>query len=48
MKLTKEGKIEILKAKVLNAFRSKILNSLFTEHRAIYDYLTNNLFNYQE
>lgn len=37
-----------MKTKVLHAFRAKILNSLFIEHRAIYDYLTHNLFNYQE
>ncbi|KAI6215163.1 Dynein heavy chain at 62B [Aphelenchoides besseyi] len=47
-KLFKENKIEPLKQKVLHAFRHKIMNSLFSEHRSIFDFVTQNSISYND
>ncbi|KAI6240858.1 Dynein heavy chain at 62B [Aphelenchoides fujianensis] len=47
-KLFKENKMDALKQKVLHAFRSKIMNSLFSEHRAIFDFVTQNGIGYND
>uniref|UniRef100_A0A1I7RZM0 DNA-directed DNA polymerase n=1 Tax=Bursaphelenchus xylophilus TaxID=6326 RepID=A0A1I7RZM0_BURXY len=43
-----EGKVEEVKAKVLKAFNEKITNSLFAQHRAVFEFLTKHDIGYDE
>ncbi|CAD5217245.1 unnamed protein product [Bursaphelenchus okinawaensis] len=43
-----EGRVEDVKAKVLKAFNEKITNSLFAQHRAVFEFLTKNDVGYKD
>ena len=47
-KTFKEGKIAVLKRRVLSVFRTKISSALLHEHRCIYDFLTHTALTYNE